>query len=88
VVKNEKTNVYELSHAYEDEEESEHYEIIGLFSTKRAARIALEQVKNNSRFDGRFNDFYITKVEIDAVSWSSGFVSFEEALQGSKRDEI
>ncbi len=72
--------VFVLQHSYEYGEELEYTEtkMLGVFSSKKSVKKAIEFYKTLVGFCDHPDDFYVDCYKIDARHWREGFVSCDD----------
>lgn len=67
--------VYVLQHSYETAFGEEETKLIGVFSTKQAAKAAVNTLKSAPGFRDLPDHFSINKYSIDQAHWTEGFIT-------------
>ena len=73
-------SVFLLQHSYEIDEIDE-TKVIGIYTSREKAEIAVEKYKNLPGFNDYPNSFIIDHYELDKGHWEEGFIKWENALQ-------
>ncbi|MFD0893728.1 DUF4279 domain-containing protein [Luteolibacter ambystomatis] len=68
------TEFYQLDHEYEDLEGFEHVKFLGIYSSEELAVAARDSLLKQPGFSDHPEGFCISKVVLDRVEWSEGFV--------------
>jgi len=66
--------VYFLYYVYEFEDGHDDVKLLGVFSSKAKANIALQNIKKNPDCKKIKNFFSIHQISIDRLGWSEGYV--------------
>lgn len=85
-----KTVYYQLYHIYESEdpEDDEITKFIGVFSSAKKAKEAIEYLRKKQGFkDFPKKNFMIYKANINIYGWQEGFCSWNDAYEYQKRNE-
>jgi len=67
------SKVYLLYRDYVDDQDSEHSQLLGVFSTERNALQAKAEITTSAEVSVRSNEFQIWEHPIDYVEWLEGF---------------
>ena len=73
------TSVFVLQHSYELND-CEETKLIGVYSTRTSAELAIERLRLQRGFCDRPDDFTIDEYELDRDHWTEGFVSLQWIL--------
>lgn len=67
--------VYLLQHSYELESGCNEIKVLGIFSSEKSAKDAIEMYKKLPGFCEHMKDFYIDKYFVDERCWTEGYVA-------------
>ncbi len=70
-----KKYIYSVDH-YKDEADESTWKQCGFFSSRKKAREAIEDLKNDKGFRRYRKNFIIQRIELNVVNWKGGFFSF------------
>jgi hypothetical protein len=68
------TTAFVLLHSYELDECDE-TKLIGVYSSRAAAEVAIDRLRQQPGFRERPDDFHIDEYQVDRDHWVEGFVS-------------
>lgn len=66
--------IYFLYYVYEFEDGHDDVRLLGVFSSKQKANIALQNIKKNPDYKKIKNFFSIHQIIIDRLAWTEGYV--------------
>ena len=67
--------VYLLQHVAREDTDDEGIKVLGIYSTREKAEIAIEQFKLLPGFDRYPDSFHVGKYELDKLERSEGFIT-------------
>ncbi|AKT43472.1 DUF7336 domain-containing protein [Chondromyces crocatus] len=75
-------HVYILTHEYEASEGVDETKMIGVYSSKEKAEMAITRLITQPGFRDYKDCFNISKTTLDEDHWTEGFIRWEEAMSG------
>ena len=70
-----------------EEDDTEDVKLIGVYTTEKLAKEAVERLGKFEGFCDHLDGFDISETILNEDIWTSGFISIEEAIAAIKEDE-
>jgi hypothetical protein len=81
------TDVFLVHHVNQISDDEEDIKLIGVFSSEKKARHAIDCARNLPGFSEVSNGFSINRYQIDKRAWPEGYITWAQAMDNSESDQ-